>query len=165
MNPTDPDARAAFITGLYQLADYLAENAGIPVPEYGTTILVPLGEQDDGTRAEIDYVVAEYLWPVRDEDGCYETHRDFGPVGYTIYSLTKAFKDRYSRQDPCRGSIHPGRGDQRCLTPSAIPQPTGCWMNMTPPTTRSGSPGLYAGSPPCSGGAYSSSRCSPSATR
>jgi hypothetical protein len=100
MNPTDPDARAAFITGLYQLADYLAENPGIPVPEYGTTILVPLGEQDDGTRAEIDYVAAEYLWPVRDEDGCYETWLDFGPVGYTIYSLTKAFKDRYSRRIP-----------------------------------------------------------------
>ena len=100
MNPTDPAARAAFITGLYQLADYLAENAGIPVPAYGTTILVPLGEQDDGTRAEIDYVAAEYLWPVRDEDGCYETHRDFGPIGYTIYALTKAFRDRHSPRIP-----------------------------------------------------------------
>jgi hypothetical protein len=100
MHTIDPDARAAFISGLYQLADYLAENPGIPVPEYGTTILVPLGGQDDGTRAEIDYVAAEYLWPVRDEDGCYETWREFGPVGYTIYSLTKAFKDRYSRRIP-----------------------------------------------------------------
>ena len=51
---------------------------------------MPLREQEDGSRAEIDYVAAEYLWPVHDEDGCYETYRDFGPVGYTIYALTKA---------------------------------------------------------------------------
>ena len=83
MNPTDPDARAAFITGLYQLADYLAENPGIPVPAVRHHHPGALDEQEDGSRAEIDYVAAEYLWPVHDEDGCYETYRDFGPVGYT----------------------------------------------------------------------------------
>jgi hypothetical protein len=105
MYSIDPDAREAFITGLYQLADYLAENAGIPVPGYGTTILVPLDRQDDGGRADIDYVVGEYLWPVRDEDGCYETHRDFGPVGYKIYALTNAHMDRYYAQNSYRGSV------------------------------------------------------------
>ena len=107
MHPTDPDARDAFITGLYQLADYLAEHPGIPVPEHGTTILVPLDRQDDGGRADIDYVAAEYLWPARDKDGCYETHRDFGPVGYNIYSLTNAHMDRYHAQNSYWGSVIP----------------------------------------------------------
>lgn len=107
MNPTDPDARAAFITGLYQLADYLAENPGIPVPAHGTIILVPLSDQEDGTRSDIDYVAAEYLWPVHDEDGCYETWREFGPVGYKIYALTKARMDRYHAQTSYWGSVTP----------------------------------------------------------
>ena len=104
---TDPGAREAFIAGLYQLADYLAENAGIPVPKYGTTILVALPEQEDGSRADIDYVAAEYQWPVHDEDDCYETYRVFGPVGYKIYALTKARVARYSVQSSYWGSIIP----------------------------------------------------------
>ena len=107
MYTIDPDARAAFITGLYQLADYLADNAGIPVPQYGTTILVPLDRQEDGGRADIDYVAAEYLWPVHDEDGCYETWREFGPVGYKIYALTKARMDRYHAHNSYWGSVTP----------------------------------------------------------
>ena len=106
MYTIDPDARAAFITGLYQLADYLADNAGIPVPQYGTTILVPLDRQEDGGRADIDYVAGEYRWPVRDGDGCYETHREFGPVGYTIYTHTNAHMDRYhARNSYCESVI------------------------------------------------------------
>ena len=111
MNPTDPDARAAFITGLYQLADYLAEHVGIPVPEHGTAILVALGEQEDGTRPDIDYVASEYLWPVRDEDGCYETCRVFGPVTYKIYSLTRARMARHYAHSSYWGSVTPGTPD------------------------------------------------------
>ena len=105
MYSIDPDARDAFITGLYQLADYLAEHPGIPVPGYGTTILLPVDRQDDGGREDIDYVAREYLWPVRDEDGCYETYREFGPVCYLIYSLTNAHMDRYSAKNSYRDSI------------------------------------------------------------
>ena len=107
MHSTDPDARNAFITGLYQLADYLAEHVGIPVPEHGTAILVALGEQEDGTRPDIDYVASEYLWPVRDEDGCYETRRVFGPVTYRIYSLTKARMASHYAHSSYWGSVTP----------------------------------------------------------
>ena len=34
-----------------QLADYLAANPGIPVPRYGTTILLHLDDAEDGGRA------------------------------------------------------------------------------------------------------------------
>ena len=67
---------------------------------------MPLGEQEDGTRADIDYVAAEYLWPVRDEDGCYETHRDFGPIGYRIYPHQSPHGPILA-QDSCWGSITP----------------------------------------------------------
>ena len=107
MNPTDPDARAAFITGLYQLADYLAENPGIPVPQHGTTILVALDDQEDGGRTDVDYVAGEYLWPVHDENGCYETYRVFGPVGYQVYTLTKARMARHRADSSYWGCVTP----------------------------------------------------------
>jgi hypothetical protein len=107
MYSNDPDNRQAFITGLYQLADYLAEHAGIPVPEYGTAILVPLGEQEDGGRPDIDYVADEYSWPVQDQDGSYEARRAFGPVTYKIYSLTKARMARHYAQSSYWGSVTP----------------------------------------------------------
>jgi|SRR5215468_7220052 len=107
MSTTDPDARQAFITGLYQLADYLADHPGIPVPEYGTSILVPLGEQEDGCRTEIDYLAGEYLWPVHDKDGSYEAYRNFGPVGYTVYSLTKASRARHKADSSYWGCVTP----------------------------------------------------------
>jgi hypothetical protein len=110
MYSNDPDARAAFITGLYQLADYLAGHAGIPVPEYGTAILVPLGKQEDGGRPDIDYVASEYLWPVRDEDGSYETCRVFGPVTYKIFSLTKARMARHYANCSYWGCVTPDTG-------------------------------------------------------
>ena len=111
MYSTDPDARQAFITGLHQLADYLAGHAGIPVPEHGTVILVCRDEQEDGGRPDIDYVASEYLWPVRDEDGCYETCRVFGPVTYKIYSLTRARMARHYAHSSYWGSVTPGTPD------------------------------------------------------
>jgi hypothetical protein len=107
MYRTDPDNRDAFITGLYQLADYLAGHAAIPVPEYGTTILVPLGEQEDGHRPEIDYLATEYEWPVHDENGSYEAYQTFGPVGYTVYSLTKESRARHRAESSYWGCVTP----------------------------------------------------------
>lgn len=107
MYSIDPDAREAFITGLYQLADYLAEHAGIPVPEHGTTILVPLAGQEDGGRADVDYVASQYLWPVHDDNGCHETCRVFGPVGYQVYSLTQARRARHRAESSYWGCVTP----------------------------------------------------------
>ncbi len=104
---TDPGIREAFITGLYQLADYLADHPGIPVPQYGATILVPLGEQEDGRRPDIDYIAGEYQWPVHDEDGSYEAHQTFGPVGYTVYSLTRARIARHKAYSSYWGCVTP----------------------------------------------------------
>ena len=111
MYSNDPDNRQAYITGLYELADYLAEHAGIPVPEHPTAILVPLGEQEDGGRPDIDYVADEYSWPVQDQDGSYETRRVFGPVTYKIYSLTKARMARHHAQTSYWGSVTPDTPD------------------------------------------------------
>lgn len=107
MYSSDPDAREAFITGLYQLADYLAEHAAIPVPEYGTTILVPLDNQENGGREAVDYVASEYGWPVHDEDGGYETYKVFGPVAYQVYTLSNARMARHRAESSYQGCVTP----------------------------------------------------------
>ena len=81
MFSTDPAARQAFINSLHALADYLARQPGIPVPTYGTTILLHLDGADHGGRQQVDYMAAETVGsPVQDDS--YETHRDFDPVAY-----------------------------------------------------------------------------------
>ena len=55
-------------------------------------------------------MAAEYLWPVHDEDDCYETYREFGPVGYKIYALTEPGWPGI-RPDLLLGIRHPGCGD------------------------------------------------------
>ena len=84
MTPIDPDARAAFITGLYQLADYLAENPGIPVPAHGTTILVPLDDQEDGTRQRSTMWPPSTCGPSTTRTAATRPTGYFGPVGYKI---------------------------------------------------------------------------------
>jgi hypothetical protein len=51
----DPDARQAFITGLQDLAWYLAAHPAVPVPRYGTDIHLHADSTDDGGCAQVDH--------------------------------------------------------------------------------------------------------------
>jgi hypothetical protein len=99
MFSNDPGDREAFITGLYQLADYLADHR--------TTVLVPLDDQEDGGRVDVDYIASEYLWPVHDENGSYDTCRAFGPVAYQVYTLTRARMARHRAESSYWGCVTP----------------------------------------------------------
>jgi hypothetical protein len=108
MLTTDTDTRDAFITGLFALAVYLEAHPGIPVPVHGTEILAGACEAEDGGAADIQHAaVALAASVVRTETGGYETCRSFGPVGYKIFSLTKASMARHYAETSYRGCVIP----------------------------------------------------------
>jgi hypothetical protein len=49
------DLRQAFITGLRDLAAYLAAHPAVPVPWHGTEILLSARSTDDGGCAQVDH--------------------------------------------------------------------------------------------------------------
>ena len=52
---TDTATRQAFITGLRDLADYLDRHPAVPVPAYGTEILLCASSADDGGCAQVNH--------------------------------------------------------------------------------------------------------------
>ena len=52
-------------------------------------------------------LAGEYLWPVHDENGCYETYRVFGPVAYRVIAITKARMARHRAEDSYWGCVTP----------------------------------------------------------
>jgi hypothetical protein len=108
MASTD-EYRAEFIAGLHALADFLATHPGIPVPLFGTRILVPgdePGDTEEG-RAFIDQAAAALGTPVTDDHDCYKTHRTFGPVDYSIYATSAARRAVHQAEMSYRGCVLP----------------------------------------------------------
>lgn len=108
MHSTDTGTRDAFITGLFALVVYLEAHPGVPVPAYGTEILVAARDIEDGGITDIDNaagaLASDVVCP---ESGGRETCRSFGPVGYKIFSLTKASMARHHAEASYRGCITP----------------------------------------------------------
>jgi hypothetical protein len=93
MYSTDAGRRADFITGLRQLADYLDANPGIPVPRYGTKILLIAAPAEHGGVAEIEALAELFGAPVDiDPESLdrFATHRQFGPISYEAVSHAAA---------------------------------------------------------------------------
>jgi hypothetical protein len=107
---TDPVVRARFIRGLRQLADYLATHPDIPVPPYGTTVLVHADSTDSGGIAQVDAVAAQLGTPVQDdtaEGGHYRTERDFSSVGYCVVAIPDAVQQRHLAHSSYRDCVTP----------------------------------------------------------
>ena len=65
MSPVaDSDHRQAFITGLRDLARYLARHPAIPVPRHGTEIVLTADSTDDGGCTQVKV----YVRKVRDKE-------------------------------------------------------------------------------------------------
>jgi hypothetical protein len=107
---TDPDARHAFITGLRDLAGYLASHPAVPVPRYGTEILLSANSTDDSGCAQVDHF-ARQLGVSPDDDladlGRYSAVRSFGPVGYRMTAISHDVMARYYAESTYRGSVIP----------------------------------------------------------
>ena len=90
---SDPDCRQAFITGLQDLACYLASHPAVPVPQCGTEILLSADSTDDGGCAQVDHFARQLgVTPQDDTARCghYGAVRSFGPVGYRIIAISDA---------------------------------------------------------------------------
>jgi hypothetical protein len=107
---TDPDARQAFITGLRDLADYLASHPAVAIPTYGTEILLSAASADDGGCAQVDYFARQLGVPVENNlsyDGHYGAVRSFGPVGYRMTAITDHAFACYRAADTYYGCVTP----------------------------------------------------------
>lgn len=110
MYSTDTSTRDAFITGLFALAVYLEAHPEVPVPAYGTEILVAARDMEDGGITDIQNAAGALASDVVGTDsGGRETCRSFGPVGYKIFSLTKASMARHHAEASYRGCVMPDR--------------------------------------------------------
>jgi hypothetical protein len=107
---TDPAIRQAFITGLVDLVWYLASHPVIPVPRYGTQILLSASSTDDGGCAQVDHF-ARQLGAITEntvaDDGHYAAERSFGPVGYRMIAISDARMDRYHAERSYTGCVTP----------------------------------------------------------
>ena len=107
---TDPDTRQAFITGLRDLADYLASHPDIPVPTYGTEIYLTAASTDDGGCAQVSQF-ARQLGITSPQaisySGHYEAARRFGTVSYRMTAISPAAMARHLAADSYCGCVIP----------------------------------------------------------
>ena len=104
------DARLAFITGLRDLAGYLASRPWLVVPAYGTEILLSATSADDRGCAQVDRFARQLGVPVENGlayDGHYSAARSFGPVGYRMTAITEAAMARHHAADTYYGCVTP----------------------------------------------------------
>ena len=111
MSPaTDPATRQAFITGLRDLAFYLANHPAVPVPRHGTEVLLSAASTDDGGCAQVDHFARQLgVTPHDDlaESGHYRAVRSFGPVGYRMTAISDHAIARYRAADTYYGCVTP----------------------------------------------------------
>lgn len=111
INPT-PDSdqeRTEFIAGLRALAEFLESNPAVPVPRYGTSILVGAQWADDN-RGFVDEFAALTGAEIDDQwasSGHYTARATFGPVTYEAYAISKPAMDAYDAERSYRGSVQP----------------------------------------------------------
>jgi hypothetical protein len=107
---TDPRIRQAFITGLRDLAGYLARHPAVPVPRFGTQILLCANSTDDGGCAQVDHFARQLGTASADsiaDNGHYAAARSFGPVGYQMVAISEARMARYYAEISYAGCVTP----------------------------------------------------------
>ena len=84
------EERERLIAGLRELADFIDQNAQVPVPRYADLLVFPARGTDAEMFAEID-VIAEQIGVTAarndTQDGHYTAYRDFGPVQYRAVAI------------------------------------------------------------------------------
>ena len=106
----DPETRKAFITGLRDLADYLARHPTVAIPPHGTEILLSASSTDDGGCAQVDRFARQLGVPVQNSLACsghYAAARSFGPVRYRMVAISDHAMARYHAADSYYGCVTP----------------------------------------------------------
>ena len=102
-----PSTRAAFITGLRDLAAYLETHPGVPVPSHGADINLHVAAPEDGGRGHVAHIAAQLGASIADETrhgGHLTATRMFGPIAYGVISIpatVMAAHHAYSTYDGC----------------------------------------------------------------
>jgi hypothetical protein len=88
MTYADSTERAALISGLRALADYLESSPEVPAPAYSSVHAFPPDGDWAGMRAEIDVIAARLAVPAcLTGGGHYVAARSFGPVEYRAVAI------------------------------------------------------------------------------
>jgi len=88
MTYANSSERAALISGLRGLADYLESSPEVPAPIYSDILTFPPNGDWAGMRAEIDAIAASLGVPARlAGGGHYVAARHFGPVEYRAVAI------------------------------------------------------------------------------
>jgi hypothetical protein len=88
MTYADSIERAALISGLRGLADYLESSPEVPAPIYSDMLTFPPNGDWAGMRAEIDAIAARLDATARlSGGGHYVAARHFGPVEYRAVAI------------------------------------------------------------------------------
>ena len=88
MTYADSTERAALISGLRCLADYLESSPEVPAPVYSDVLTFPPDGDWMVMRAEIDAIAARLDVIARETvGGHYVATRSFGPIGYRAVAI------------------------------------------------------------------------------
>jgi hypothetical protein len=107
---TDPAIRQAFITGLRDLAGYLASHPAVPVPTYGTEVYLSASSTDNGGCVQVDRFARQLgiTAPTTiSYSGHYEAIRQFGPVGYRMIAISDHAMALHRAADTYHGCVTP----------------------------------------------------------
>ena len=106
---TDPATRQAFITGLRDLACYLASHPAVPVPRHGTEILLSARQhRRRRLRARSTTSPASSASPpttTSPTPGTTRAVRSFGPVGYRMTAISDHAMARHHAADDLHGCV------------------------------------------------------------
>lgn len=106
-----PEQRAAVITGLRELADYLEANPEVPTDrgfEMGVAIITSEDFPDDAAKVrETERIAALVGAPVESGHGYHHAHRAFGPVSYRATAIDQVRMAAYYALHSYDGSVVP----------------------------------------------------------
>jgi hypothetical protein len=90
MTSTTPVARAQFINGLRDLANFLGAHFGYPVPDSADLLVFADGNSYAERRAVVDRLALVLGVTTADNLGHYSADRDFGPIRYRVVAVSDA---------------------------------------------------------------------------
>ena len=88
MAPTSVAARAQFINGLRDLANFLASHFGYPVPGSTEITVFPDGNDYPARCAHVDRLALLLDVTPADSLGHYSAQRHFGPIAYRVVAVS-----------------------------------------------------------------------------
>jgi hypothetical protein len=90
MTAASPVARAQFINGLRDLANFLAAHFGYPVPDNAEITIFPDGIDYAMRCAQVDRLALMLSVVPVDNLGHYSAERGFGPITYRVVAVSDA---------------------------------------------------------------------------